>query len=246
MNRIQRRVWIVSILQRKHLYKDIIKYILTYMECVSLKRCLFKIGRRLDVRDTVRNWVVAIVLNIRGNSVLIHYEQWGNKWDEWIEIDSNGYSPRIAPLHSFAAASTRCDLLNAPMNSPAHRYHAWKENASIDHRFIHRHNILRRCEEINTCILHWQCYCCTPESQLHAQLMEQNFGIHSTLHDFETSHIRNCEEIESVITEIESTTKIYHHTKSSKPVVRPRRGWSLKRIRKTQARMNRQYRCQFH
>jgi len=64
-----------------------------------------RIGQWVDVKDTINQWVFhyfsnseylfkleAQVINIRDNQAFIHYNGWGTRWDEWIDMNS----PRIA------------------------------------------------------------------------------------------------------------------------------------------------------
>lgn len=57
-----------------------------------LKRKLIK-GQWVDVKDTVDQWLEAQVINVKDNSVQIHYNRWGTRWDEWIEMNSERIMP---------------------------------------------------------------------------------------------------------------------------------------------------------
>lgn len=63
------------------------------------------IGQWVDVRDTVDQWLEAQILAVQdsgdGQTVLVHYNGWPSRWDEWIQTNS----PRIQPLrtHTFQA-----------------------------------------------------------------------------------------------------------------------------------------------
>ena len=52
----------------------------------------FEVGGWVDVKDTIDQWLEAEICMRRGNKAFIHYNGWGNRWDEWIDI----HSPRIA------------------------------------------------------------------------------------------------------------------------------------------------------
>lgn len=76
-------------------------------------------GMKVDTVDSDGVWYPGIVREIRGNEVLIHYQGWADKWDEWIFKDS-GY---IAPLHMF---------------TPEWGYDILKEGDEIDFRSGHK------------------------------------------------------------------------------------------------------------
>jgi hypothetical protein len=54
----------------------------------------FRIGQRLDVLDKMPQWCVGEVVDIKDDSVRVHYIGWKEKWDEWFEVSSD----RIAKL----------------------------------------------------------------------------------------------------------------------------------------------------
>jgi hypothetical protein len=41
------------------------------------------------------------VINVEADQVYVHYNGWGRRWDEWIEMNS----PRIAPLRTHTVQS---------------------------------------------------------------------------------------------------------------------------------------------
>ncbi len=55
----------------------------------------FTVGDFIDVLDTVNKWCVGRVVdkNVDKNEVLVHYEGWSDKWNEWIFF----LSRRLAP-----------------------------------------------------------------------------------------------------------------------------------------------------
>lgn len=58
----------------------------------------FKKGQWVDVKDTINHWLEAQIIDIRdNNSVLIHYNGWGTRWDEYIDIASD----RIRPFRFY-------------------------------------------------------------------------------------------------------------------------------------------------
>ena len=46
-------------------------------------------------------WLEAEVIGVRENQVYVHYNGWGRRWDEWIEMNS----PRIATFRSYTVNS---------------------------------------------------------------------------------------------------------------------------------------------
>lgn len=60
------------------------------------KRKLVK-GQWVDVKDTISQWLEAQVIDVKDDKVYIHYNGWGTRWDEWIEMNS----PRIKPFRYY-------------------------------------------------------------------------------------------------------------------------------------------------
>ncbi|CUG89343.1 Hypothetical protein, putative [Bodo saltans] len=58
------------------------------VESPEALRHAFRPGALINVLDTVRKWYDAIILDIRPrtNEVLVHYNRWSNRWDEWIPL----------------------------------------------------------------------------------------------------------------------------------------------------------------
>jgi hypothetical protein len=56
------------------------------------KRKLNK-GQWIDVKDTIEQWLEAQVVDVKDNRVYVHYNGWGTRWDEWIEMDSDRIRP---------------------------------------------------------------------------------------------------------------------------------------------------------
>jgi len=63
------------------------------------------IGQWVDVKDTIDQWLEAQVINIREDQAFIHYNGWGTRWDEWIDMNS----ARIALFrtHTVQSSNTR-------------------------------------------------------------------------------------------------------------------------------------------
>ena len=49
------------------------------------KLCL---GQWIDVKDTIDQWLEAQVIDLKDDKVYVHYNGWGTRWDEWIEMKS--------------------------------------------------------------------------------------------------------------------------------------------------------------
>ena len=60
-----------------------------------------EIGQWVDVKDTIDMWLEAEVIGIREHQVYVHYNGWGRRWDEWIDMSS----PRIATFRSYTVNS---------------------------------------------------------------------------------------------------------------------------------------------
>jgi len=52
----------------------------------------FQAGQWIDVKDSIDQWLEGQITKVRGERVLVHYNGWGNRWDEWFDMNS----PRIA------------------------------------------------------------------------------------------------------------------------------------------------------
>jgi hypothetical protein len=66
------------------------------MSCFNLDKRVLEKGQWVDVKDTIDKWLEAQVVEISEDKkkVKIHYNHWGNRWDEWLDINS----PRIMPF----------------------------------------------------------------------------------------------------------------------------------------------------
>ena len=63
-------------------------------------RHTFFVGKKLDARDSVNSWCSASVVQVAASRVLIRYDGWSSKWDEWIEITSDRYADADARVLS--------------------------------------------------------------------------------------------------------------------------------------------------
>ncbi len=59
------------------------------LEFLNFKNRKLKKGQWVDVKDTINEWLQAQVIDIKGNKAHIHYNGWGSRWDEWIDMDSD-------------------------------------------------------------------------------------------------------------------------------------------------------------
>jgi hypothetical protein len=63
----------------------------------NFNQCEFMLGQWVDCLDTVDQWLEAQVISLPNtnnpNKVLIHYNGWGNRWDEWIQMTSERLRP---------------------------------------------------------------------------------------------------------------------------------------------------------
>jgi len=55
---------------------------------------VLKEGEWVDCLDTSRQYLCARVIKVEGAKVFIHYDGWGDKWDEWLEMSH----PRIRSI----------------------------------------------------------------------------------------------------------------------------------------------------
>jgi len=63
------------------------------------KLCL---GQWIDVKDTIDQWLEAQVIDLKDDKVYVHYNGWGTRWDEWIEMKSD----RIMPFRYYTKQRT--------------------------------------------------------------------------------------------------------------------------------------------
>ena len=74
---------------------------------ITKKRRLIK-GQWVDVKDTINEWLEAQVIDVKDNKAFIHYNGWGNRWDEWINMDSD----RIQIFRSHTTQNTLFNYLS--------------------------------------------------------------------------------------------------------------------------------------
>jgi len=59
------------------------------LEFLDYKNRKLKKGQWVDVKDTINEWLEAQVIDIKDSKAFIHYNGWGSRWDEWIDMDSD-------------------------------------------------------------------------------------------------------------------------------------------------------------
>jgi hypothetical protein len=84
------------------------------MDCFNFEMREFKIGQWIDVKDTINQWLEAQIVEVRNNKAYIHYNGWGTRWDEWIEINS----PRIELFRTHTIQAATSTYLSPFPNSP--------------------------------------------------------------------------------------------------------------------------------
>ena len=81
------------------------------INCFDLNKRILEKGQWVDVKDTVEKWLEAQIIEVSDDKkrVKIHYNKWGNRWDEWIETNS----PRIMPFRYHTRQTSLLDY-NSP------------------------------------------------------------------------------------------------------------------------------------
>ncbi|CAD8142037.1 unnamed protein product [Paramecium octaurelia] len=86
-----------------------------YVNPFDPKKRTFQVGQWIDVKDTIDQWLEAQVQIVEQNRIFIHYNGWGNRWDEWLDIQS----PRIATFRTYTVGSANQDFLSPhPVSDP--------------------------------------------------------------------------------------------------------------------------------
>lgn len=73
------------------------------LNVASRTRRYFVVGQWIDVLDTIEQWLEATIVRTDREFVLIHYNGWPQRWDEWLHVDS----PRIAPFRTRSQHTTQ-------------------------------------------------------------------------------------------------------------------------------------------
>lgn len=84
------------------------------VDCFNFDKRDFKIGQWVDVKDTINQWLEAQIVEIRDNKVFVHYNGWGTRWDEWIDMNSS----RIAVFRTHTIQAATSTYLSPFPNSP--------------------------------------------------------------------------------------------------------------------------------
>uniref|UniRef100_A0A7S2GNI3 Ubiquitin-like domain-containing protein n=1 Tax=Octactis speculum TaxID=3111310 RepID=A0A7S2GNI3_9STRA len=87
----------------------------------AAQKCAFFTGQWLDAKDTVNQWLEATVMDVNAEraEILIHYNGWPTRWDEWMPFKSGRIAPfRSRTVHSvhspFVSPSPVSVVANAP------------------------------------------------------------------------------------------------------------------------------------
>lgn len=68
----------------------------------------FEVGMWLDIKDTIDQWLEAQITQVREDAIYVHYNGWGARWDEWININS----PRIDIFRSHTVQNPKSNYLS--------------------------------------------------------------------------------------------------------------------------------------
>ncbi|KAJ8601774.1 hypothetical protein CTAYLR_006829 [Chrysophaeum taylorii] len=80
----------------------------------------FYVGQWVDVEDTVHQWLEATVMRVRARRMLVHYNGWPTRWDEWLDFDSRRVAPfRTRTLHSHHSPHASPSPLTSVDDAPA-------------------------------------------------------------------------------------------------------------------------------
>ena len=56
-------------------------------EAFDRKKRKFQLGQWVDAKDTIDQWLEAEIIDTDNTDVCVHYNGWGERWDEWIPKD---------------------------------------------------------------------------------------------------------------------------------------------------------------
>jgi len=62
-------------------------------ELFDFTKIKLKKGQWIDVKDTIDQWLEAQIIDVKDDKVYIHYNGWGTRWDEWIEMKCDRIRP---------------------------------------------------------------------------------------------------------------------------------------------------------
>ncbi len=90
----------------------------------------YSLGLWLDVKDTAGQWLEAQVVNTATKKVLVHYNGWGARWDEWLDTNSL----RIAPFrtHTLQSPSTPFSSPYPHLDAQLEQLHGYSPSLGVD------------------------------------------------------------------------------------------------------------------
>ena len=75
----------------------------------------FNSGQWIDAKDTIDQWLEAQITKLRDNKAFVHYNGWGSRWDEWIDLNS----PRLALFRTHTIQLPSSSYLSPSPNIPS-------------------------------------------------------------------------------------------------------------------------------
>ena len=72
----------------------------------------FEVGMWVDAKDTIDQWLEAQITNMSEEQVYVHYNGWGNRWDEWLSKTS----PRLALFRTHTVQNPKANYLSPVPN----------------------------------------------------------------------------------------------------------------------------------
>lgn len=87
----------------------------------------FRVGDVIDALDTQQKWYESTVRDVKDDQILVHYNNWDSKWDEWIKKDN---MTRLAKKVSYC-----CPLAAARLNPSLGNTYEWALYQHAAHGF---------------------------------------------------------------------------------------------------------------
>jgi hypothetical protein len=84
------------------------------VEMFDFNKRRFTKGQWVDVKDTIDQWLEAQIIDTKDDKVYVHYNGWGNRWDEWIDVNST----RIRPFRYHTKQTSTNHQSPFPNNKP--------------------------------------------------------------------------------------------------------------------------------
>ena len=75
----------------------------------------YKVGQWIDAKDTMGDWLEAQVMEIANGKLLIHYNGWCSRWDEWVDPACD----RVSLFRSHTVQSPSAPFLSPFPHLPA-------------------------------------------------------------------------------------------------------------------------------